>query len=484
MGSMTRRTMLKTAGTALVAGVLAPAANAWDSRPSNEKRRSQARHPKKIIIAGAGLAGLCCGYELMMRGHEVVLLEATGRSGGHVKTIHDPLADGLYADVGAEHFAEQGYDRYWSYVREFNLTPIRCNESENLIRFVKGKGYNAEAITDRKLLSEFGFNQKEIDFLAAGNWWDLKALYLAPYFDHVSDEYHPFAAGLNALDQITFSELSKKDGASPAAVERFGNAGSALNNVWHYAILKKRGVPAPPLAVYRLKGGNQVLPDTFAKKLGERVHLGAPVTAIECGETGVRVRFREFAKESAMEADYLVCCMNAHMLRQIAVSPAWPESKAYAIHNVGYDMYSRVVFQSRSPFWLKDKESVNWVWADPNLSQLWRTAEDVETTRAALVGTALNGASADDALAAFRKLYPGKSEDIEQAVIHSWGDDPWARACERVYSRPGELARLWPAVTEPAGRVHFAGAYTDNLRWGMEAACRSANRVAEEIGNA
>lgn len=47
----------------------------------------------------------------------------------------------------------------------------------------------------------------------------------------------------------------------------------------------------------------------------------------------------------------------------------------------------------------------------------------------------------------------------------------------------GELRRVWPAVAEPVGRIHFAGAYTDNLRWGMEAACRSANRVAEAISN-
>ena len=40
------------------------------------------------------------------RGVDVTLLEASGRTGGHVMTIHDPLPDGLYADVGAEHFTE------------------------------------------------------------------------------------------------------------------------------------------------------------------------------------------------------------------------------------------------------------------------------------------------------------------------------------------------------------------------------------------
>jgi monoamine oxidase len=43
------------------------------------------------------------------------------------------------------------------------------------------------------------------------------------------------------------------------------------------------------------------------------------------------------------------------------------------------------------------------------------------------------------------------------------------------------MAKFWPALIEPHGRIHFVGAYADNLNWGMEAATRSANRVAEAI---
>jgi monoamine oxidase len=48
----------------------------------------------------------------------------------------------------------------------------------------------------------------------------------------------------------------------------------------------------------------------------------------------------------------------------------------------------------------------------------------------------------------------------------------------------GELRKFWPHVMTPVGRIHFAGAYADNLNWGMEAATRSANRVAKEIEEA
>jgi monoamine oxidase len=110
-------------------------------------------------------------------------------------------------------------------------------------------------------------------------------------------------------------------------------------------------------------------------------------------------------------------------------------------------------------------------------------AEEVPTRRGLLAGTAAGVADPEEALATFRKYYPGKSEDIEQVKVIAWPLDPWASACERI-SFPGQLTRFWPRVMEPHGRIHFAGAYADNLEWGMEAATRSANRVAETIDKA
>src|SRR3989454_4883535 len=475
MTPIRRRDVLKLAGGAIAASVAGP--GAVFARPRKQS-------PKKVISAGGGIAGLCCAYELMKRGHDATVLEASGHTGGHVRTIHDPLADGLYADVGAEHFTQPGYDLYWGYVREFNLTPLPYPRRDHMMRFIRGKMYSDEELADPKVLAGFGLNQREIDYLTRHPWWDLASLYLRPYLDSFKDEYRPYDAGLNHLDQVPFSDVLRKDGASPAATELIGSSGSALHVIWHAAVLKLRGVPLWPPKVFRIKGGNQVMTNTFAAKLGERVLLGCPVTGIERGETGVRVRYREFGREMKMEADYLVCCMSAVMLRQIPVTPDWPEAKAFAVNHVPYYSHSRVVFQARSSFWEKDGVSPNWEGADANLNELWRTAEEVDTHRAVLLSSAAASATAEDSLRAFRKHYPGKSEDIEQALIFNWAHDPWAMACETVDYTPGELTKLWPALMEPCGRIHFAGAYTDNLNWGQEAATRSANRVAEAIDKA
>src|SRR5205809_3594361 len=51
------------------------------------------------------------------------------------------------------------------------------------------------------VLKTLGFNQREIQFLARHPWWELPSLYFDPYLDKFTDEYRPFDAGLNHLDQ-------------------------------------------------------------------------------------------------------------------------------------------------------------------------------------------------------------------------------------------------------------------------------------------
>jgi len=289
---------------------------------------------------------------------------------------------------------------------------------------------------------------------------------------------------LDSLDAMTLSDLLRKDGASAAAIRFFGGSGSALHAVWHHAILKRRGVPLFPTGIYRLKGGNHHLPEAFARRLGQRVLTGRPVTGIEHGAERVTVRYRESGKESSMDADYLVCGMSAVMLRQIPVKPAWPEAKRWAIQNVPYYTATRPVFLSRTKFWKEDGTTASINFGEPVLQHTWSQAEDVETPRGLIAGTAQGGVTGEAAVAMFRKRYTGKSENIEHAAAIDWSRDPWAMACETTNYRPGELRRFWPHLIEPEGRVYFAGAYCDNLNWGQEAATRSANRVAAAIEKA
>src|ERR1700710_1630918 len=124
--ALTRRRMLQTTTGALLAGAVSHA------EPAKRKR---------IIVIGGGIGGLSCAFDLMERGHDVTVLEASRRTGGHVKTIYDPLPDGLYADVGAEHFTNPGYDDYRRYVEKFDLPVLPWARRQNMYRKIDGQWF-------------------------------------------------------------------------------------------------------------------------------------------------------------------------------------------------------------------------------------------------------------------------------------------------------------------------------------------------------
>jgi monoamine oxidase len=483
--TLSRREALRLAGGVLAGAGLAGAAGSARGEGSKEQATASSGRTKRVVVAGGGIGGLACAYELVKRGHDVTVLEAAGHTGGHVRTFRDPFADGLYVDGGAEHFTRPGYELFWGYVNELGLTALPYPRRQNILRRVDGQLRTEEMLADPKLLAGLGFKLREIDFLAREPWWKLPALFHAPYLDAFHDEYRPEGAGLDQLDRLTLNELLVKDGASEAAIRFFGDAhASALHVLWHAAILKLRGVPLFPTEVFRIRGGNQGLTDALTRQLGERVRLGCPLTRIERGDSGVRVRYREAGRENALEADWLVSAMSLWALALVPATPDWPEARQRIIKGFPYYTASRPVFQSRTRFWERDGVSPNIVLGEASLEHLWRMADDVETSRGLLASTARGATSAEDAVATFRRYYPGRSEDIEEVFVVDWARDPWAMACEPETYAPGELARFWPKVIEPEGRVQFVGAYADNLNWGMEAATRSARRVALAIDQA
>ena len=93
---------------------------------------------KKLLILGAGMAGLAAGYELSKLGHHVTILEARTRPGGRVCTLRDPFADGLYAEAGAARIRDN-HHLTLKYVKAFDL-PLEPFYPSNLkaVRYDQG----------------------------------------------------------------------------------------------------------------------------------------------------------------------------------------------------------------------------------------------------------------------------------------------------------------------------------------------------------
>ncbi len=445
---------------------------------------------KKVIVAGAGISGLCCAYELMKKGHEVVVLEASGRYGGAVLSVHDGLADGLYADFGAENFTKPGYENYWKYIEEFKLSVLPYFHRENILTRIDGVWQTDEIQKEAynvRVRQLGGFNKRETQFLLSNPSSDLQLLYLEPYFDKFIDEYKPFGIGYDHLENTSISEIYKKEGASKAAITILdGDKTSALYGIWQAYIMNKRGYDKK-LKLFRLEGGNQVLTDALGRRLGSRVKLDCKILEIENSETGVKVKYKEFGETKEMSADFMACCLRTTALKKILVTPTLPPQKQFVFDNLAYDQKTRIVFQARSKFWLEDNISINLTFNHPALLKIWQVADEVATDRVSLMAVAPGGTNPLRTLEAFKELYPGKKSNIniEQALVKDWSSDQFVHGCERHgFSGLGELSKYWPHIMTVHGRIHFGGAHTDNRSWGMEAATNSAIRVALEIEKA
>ena len=96
---------------------------------------------KSIIVIGAGLSGISCGYELVQHGYDVTVLEARSRAGGRVRTYRDHFADNLYAEMGAEYVDES--DQFvHKYCDKFGLKILPAKQYDGI--YLRGKRYEMD----------------------------------------------------------------------------------------------------------------------------------------------------------------------------------------------------------------------------------------------------------------------------------------------------------------------------------------------------
>jgi len=381
-------------------------------------------------------------------------------------------------------------------VEEFKLTAIPYPHAEgseaapasHRLRMIDGKFYTPEMLADPAVLKQFGFNEKEVAFLSKHQWYELSAFFLEPYTKKFTDPYQPFITGYEELDKIAVSELYKREGASAAAL-RFlgGNNTSALYAVWRLYLMHARGIPLSEGDTYHLKDGNEQMPIAFAKRLGERLRLNHLVTAIQHDAKGVTVTYKSYGtdEEKRMTADYLVNCITLPVFKNIPVTPALSAEKQYVVDNLAYSSHPFFVFEAATKFWLEDGfKTINMEFEHPDISSIWVETNEVDTNRIILKAYGPSGVSAQRVLAAFREVYPGKHDTIEQALTKDWSKDKYAPVCEMEPIPVGEMHKFWPQIMLPEGRIYFAGTYADNMSRGMESCIRSAQRVAQEIDKA
>jgi monoamine oxidase len=175
------------------------------------KRRGPA---KKIIVIGAGLAGLSAAYELTQAGHDVTVLEAQLRPGGRVFTLRAPFSDGLYAEVGAMHIPET-HNLTLRYAQLFNL-PLDLEPSFTTasLSYVRGKRIVVRDESKVEWPFDLSEQDKKLDMAGLLDEYETAKAY-EEIGDPASPQWSVFA--LKKYDDISYREFLKCNGASDEA---------------------------------------------------------------------------------------------------------------------------------------------------------------------------------------------------------------------------------------------------------------------------
>ncbi len=166
---MNRRNFLRSSGALSAATLLA-------SRNQAEAA-SRLKKGERVLILGAGLAGLAAAYYLTKKDVPVTILEARNRPGGRVFTQQVDPESKLHAELGAE-WVGVSHNRMIELCRELGLPLLNHQFDTHLLldgtHYPAGK-WNFDAGwegTYRKLLADFkGLSEKQGRTYDRLDWW-------------------------------------------------------------------------------------------------------------------------------------------------------------------------------------------------------------------------------------------------------------------------------------------------------------------------
>lgn len=461
-----RRDFLKVLSLALAAIPLRPAFSFPEKDPVKFFSRQKTERPKKVIIVGAGLAGLTAGYELSKAGHEVTILEAQNRVGGRVFTVREPFADGLYAECGGE-WVESVHEYLLRYIDEFGLPLYRGSfrDTED-----EGLKFSPRA---RKVHDRLEETVKKVDPSAHQN------------------------PSLPELDQLSFLEFLQKMEAPPDMIEQMQRSISGLmainiESISALHILNEYALPESQ-ASFRIAGGNDLVPKTLASHLREHIHYSRPAVKIEHDVSGVAVTFLENGTRQTITGERLVIAAPFTCVRKIEITPALSSEKMKAINTLAYGQILKAPLQFRQRFWL-NKEGEPRKSLQNMIGSVYEASGGQAGVRGLLVayipdksGMAMAGIATEQRLekilAKVAEIHPEAPRFYEGGYVKWWQEDEWAGGTY-AYFRPGQITSMRKTIAQPEGRIHFAGEHTAGWQGYMNGAVESGHRVAREIHEA
>jgi monoamine oxidase len=430
---------------------------------------------RRVIVAGAGLAGLSAARDLEMAGAVVTVCDARDRLGGRVHTIRHGLENRQHAEAGAD-LIEGEQSLVLELASALQLKRVRILRA-GFEYYTPDKSGRRRTRAGRGVLGESGrLLKREIaDYCLAGKRWDsaialcLARQSVADWLDRekVSDAFRSGVRGLRG-----FFLADPQDLSLIALVDQFASGGTPGQSRF-----------------FRIQGGNDRLPHAIAGTLHGQVLLETVLRKIRQHASGVHVTVDARGKQEQLEGEFCVVALPASTLRDVVFDPVLPDAQVRAITTLKYGPATRMLLQFEKPFWRQARRARAFG-SDLPTGAVWDGAED-QRARSGILSL-LAGGRASRALRDIvasegpegvvnRLSWLGKPAPLLATQMITWEDDRWSRGGYAVFDPSFDpRSRAW--LARPAGRLVFAGEHT-SLRWQgyMSGAIESGRRAAAEI---
>lgn len=321
--SLERRELLKL--SLLASAGLASAGALLRTRPGFAEDDPAAK--ERVVVVGAGVAGLACARALAKAGRRVVVLEGRERIGGRVVTSR--AWPDMPCDLGASWIQGTRGNPLTALAEEWGIETKATNLADadgyraDGRRVTAEEGERAEARL-KELLAEVESERTKVG--AAG-----RALALGPVVERLIAGEELDATGLSDLRQLLTASIEDEYGADLAEL-----------SLLHYDAAGGYG------------GKNVVFPkgyDEIPRRLadGLDVRLKQVVTAIEHGESGVAVH----TAAGTHAADRVVVTLPLGVLKKGTVEfrPTLTEAKRGAIERLGMGVLNKLWLRFPTAFW-------------------------------------------------------------------------------------------------------------------------------------
>ncbi len=436
---------------------------------------------KRIVIIGAGFAGLAAAYELLAVGYDVTIVEARSRVGGRVLSFNKSFSEfvpGKNVEGGGE-LVGSNHPMWMTYAKKFDLEFHDITENEELDSLIAFDGKllsdaEADALYEEMDEACNSMNAAAADIDADEPWKSKDAVALdKKNLQSWIMSLDVGELGKKALDLV----LSVDNGVEAAQQSYLGNLamikGGGLEKFWTDS------------EVYRCIGGNDQLAHKLAQVITmDRIVLGLPVTEVAPKGGGMVVTCKD---GRTIECDDVIVAVPPTVWKKINFKPALPASLSPQM-GINTKYISRV----KSKFW-EAKNLTPDALTNGLVSMTW-DATDAQGAEGEFAFNSFSGGNAaaearsfdpamrkDKFAAALEALYPGFKEAFVESRFMDWPGDQWVQASYS-FPAPGQVTSMGPTLRNGLGKIHFAGEHCCYKFVGyMEGALSSGAELAQRL---